>query len=377
MSFILQLPDGISFADVIGDAAAGALNGGGVFAFATKAGVERFFAIPNVRRMLQAGGRLDLIVGTDAITNADALICIEEQCRRFPALHARAFVHDLPVIFHPKYCWFSRTNSFCVVTGSGNLTSSGLGADNGPPARVGNWEAFSIGDLQGTQARSAATLIHDWVTANSSSGRLLPLSHPNVLERAVANSRVKYINPHRQRQHDTRRSERGDLPLQAASLELSEVMIREIPLNRTGQADISQRGLSFFGFLGEQKKVLIQHISLDNVPDAPVERLLFVNASQNYRIEIREVAELEYKVANNDGRMILVAVKLDDSAYRYTIVPVDSEHYTALDNILGPIPTGRRLMRTSFTDTAQLKVRWPGAPSMLFPVTAISTEDVD
>lgn len=74
-------------------------------------------------------------------------------------------------------------------------------------------------------------------------------------------------------------------------------MVREIPQNRTGQADVSQRGLTFFGFAGEPKKVLIQYVSLDDELAVPVERLIFVNASQNYRIEISEVAELPYVVA--------------------------------------------------------------------------------
>lgn len=376
MSLVLQLPEGHGLADVIQDVSAGAVGGGGVFAFATKRGIERFLAIPNIRRMLESGRRFDLVVGTDAITNAEALICIEEHVRSFPALHAWAFIHDSPTTFHPKYCWFAHQDGLCLVVGSGNLTSSGIGRDPGSPQRMGNWEALSVRSLQGEQAEGVHAVITRWLADNRAAGHLLHLSHPRVLERAVANSRVKYVSPHKRERREVRAPEPADAPLQIADAQ-TEVMIREIPQNRSGQADVSQRGLAFFGFAGAQKKVLIQHVSLDNELDVPVERLIFVNASQNYRIEISEVAALPYVIAPDDGRMVLVAIKLDDSAYRYTIVPVDSPHYAALNAILGPIPEGRRFMRTTFLNAADLKARWPGAPKNLFPVVALTIEDVD
>lgn len=382
MSFVLQFPEGRGLVDVLEDVSDGALSGGGVFAFATRRGVERFFAISNIRLMLENGGRFDLVVGTDAITNADALICIEEHAQLFPGLRAWAFVHDLPTTFHPKYCWFARQDDLRLVVGSGNLTSSGIGRDPGPPQRMGNWEALGIRSLQGGQAEGVHAVISRWFADSRDVEQLLPLSHPRVLERAVANSRVKYVSPH-QRQHQRQRrggpvAEPVDARVQLADAQAeTEVMIREIPQNRSGQADVSQRGLAFFGFTGEPRKVLIQHVGLNNELDVPVERPIFVNASQNYRIEISEVAALPYTVGPDDGRMVLVAVKLDDSAYRYTVVPVDSPHYAALSAILGPIPSGRRLMRASFLNAAELKARWPAAPQNLFPVVALTVEDVD
>lgn len=376
MSLVLQLPEGQGLADVVQDASDGSVGGGGVFAFATRRGVERFFAIPSVSRMLRRGRPFVLVVGTDAITNAEALICIEEHAQRFPTLQALAFVHDSPATFHPKYCWFAHDDGVNLIVGSGNLTSSGIGGDQGPPQRIGNWEALSVRSLQGRQAEGVQAVIRRWLAESREAGFLLPLSHPRVLERAVANSRVKYVSPHRRERREARRPEPAEVPLQVADAHPG-VMIREIPQNRTGQADVSQRGLTFFGFAGTPKKVLIQYVSLDDELAVPVERLIFVNASQNYRIEISEVADLPYVVAPNDGRMVLVATKLDDSAYRYTIVPVASPHYAALNAILGPITGRRRLMRMAFMSAAELKERWPEAPSNLFPVVALTIENVD
>jgi hypothetical protein len=376
MSLVLQFPEGRGLTDVLEDVSDGALSGGGVFAFATKRGVERFFAVPNIRRMLENGARFDLVVGTDAITNAEALVCIEEHVRRFANLHAWAFVHDAPTTFHPKYCWFAQQDELSLVVGSGNLTSSGIGNDPGPPQRMGNWEALSVRSLRGVNADGVHAVISRWLTDSRDGGLLLQLSHPRVLERAVANSRVKYVSPHTRQRRGARAPEPVEAQPQAADAQ-TEVMIREIPQNRSGQADISQRGLAFFGFAGQQRKVLIQNVSLNNELDVPVERLIFVNASQNYRIEIREVAELPYTIAPDDGRMVLVAIKLDENAYRYTVVPVDSPHYAALSAILRPIPAGRRLMRTAFVNAAELRAQWPAAPENLFPVVALTVEDVD
>lgn len=375
MSLVLQSPEGQGLADALEAASAGATNGGGVFAFATRRGVERLFAIPNIRRLLANRGRFDLVVGTDAITNADALLSIEEHCRRYPTLNALAFLHDLPTTFHPKYSWFCKPEAFCFVIGSGNLTSSGIGEDLGPPRRIGNWEAFDSRQLHGRQAANTEATIRRWLADHRDARRLLPLTHEKVLERAVANSRIRYVNPHR-RPRVARAVERVESPIEFADIE-SEAMIREIPSNRSGQADVSQGGLAFFGFAGAQKRVLIQHVGLDNHLDVPVERLLFVNASQNYRIEISEIAELPYEIADDDGRLILVAVKLDDSAYRYSVVPVNSRHYAALNAALGPIRAGRRLMRTAFLNASELKARWHDAPASLFPLAVLTVEDVD
>nr|WP_157503950.1 phospholipase D family protein [Luteibacter rhizovicinus] len=380
MSFLMQLPNASDLAETIQIAAVDSLGGGGMFAFASRRGIERFFAIRSVRELLEAGRPFVLIVGTDAITNADALLCIEELATRYRSFRAFGFVHDSPTTFHPKLCWFTSNDAATLVVGSGNLTSSGLGGEAGPPRRLGNWEALVSQSLKGRSAWETVRAIDEWIDSNIRGNNLLPISHEDVRARGVANSRVKYVRPsHERRGHQAppprRAADRID---RIAPPVRHTVLVREIPLNRSGQADITKAGLEFFGFIDEPKKVLIQNVGLNNVLGEVVERLLFVNASRNYRIEITEVAEQEYIEGPDDGRMVLVAVKLDDSAFRYTVVPVSSPHYRAMNKLLGPVPaTGRRLMRLLLTDIPTLRHNWPRIPENLLPVVAISVEDVD
>lgn len=107
-----------------------------------------------------------------------------------------------------------------------------------------------------------------------------------------------------------------------------EVLVREIPVNRRGQADVGRRALSeFFGYEGVATNVFVQHVSRDDVL-GPVESIrLFVNQSRNYRLELRAIANLEYEVGADDSRMILVATKLDRRSFRYTVVPVTADDH--------------------------------------------------
>lgn len=80
-----------------------------------------------------------------------------------------------------------------------------------------------------------------------------------------------------------------------------DVLIREIPSNRSGQADVGQTALQFFGYGGVAKNVLIQHVSERNELGPVIEIRLFVNASRNFRLELRGIADLPYDVAPDDG----------------------------------------------------------------------------
>lgn len=376
MSFMLQGPATAHLADEIERAAAGALRGGAVFAFATKGGIERLLRIPPVAELLQRGGTFELVVGTDAITNADALLCLEENATRYGrAFRPYAFVHDLPTIFHPKFCWLERRGALRLITGSGNLTPAGLGGTN-PPPRHGNWEALVSQELRGDDATTTIAAIREWFNDSRRHGLLLAVNDPEARSRGVANSRMKYVKPRR----PARRPEAGrPLTPQLQPVATNEVLVRELPRTRPGQADIGREGLAFFGFHGTPKTVLLQHVGLENSLGPITEQRLFVNASRNYRLELGAITAHGYVVGDDDSRLILVAVKLDESAFRYTLVPVTDDNYIEVQRVLGPItnPGTGRQMRKREIDAAALRSTWPDVPDNLMPVIAVSVEDVD
>lgn len=384
MSFVFQQPGSSSLLDALDAAAANARAGGGMFAFATKAGIQRLLSAPNVERLMSSGGQFHLVVGVDAITNGDALLTLEDEvaCYR-GALVAHAFLHDYSGTFHPKFSWFTGPGGLTMVAGSGNLTMSGLGFVGGGATPAGNWEAFVTQLLTGTGADATLHTIDQWVQHHLASGHLRPITDAEVRDQAMANSRVRIVPP---AAFGRRAAPRA--PLSASTVLLrplvaplpsvleNDVFIRELPQTRPGQADIGQQGLEFLGFTGVPTAVFLQHVELDNSLGPTTEQRLFVNASQNYRVEMQPIARHGYVVDAYDNRMILVAVKLNGRSYRYTVVPVTHSQYAAVSALLGPpsrLGHGRPMRRLIAT-SAWLRQSWPNAPENLLPVVGYAIE---
>jgi len=391
MEFVLQQPGTARLLAAIDDAASGADSGGGAFAFASKGGIDALFDCPNIAQMLKNGHPFHLIIGIDAITNAEALLCLHDKLELFPeSLSIDIFSHEYPSsIFHPKFCWFQQGDMLRLVTGSGNLTLRGLGqaSEDGPP--LGNWEAFSVQSLTDGSAAAAQTEIQNWLAAQRAAGTLRSHNDEKVRERAMANGRVRFISRTAEvtpaaatAADEVLVPSRSTALIDDVVLSTPEVLIREVSQNRSGQGDVGKKALEeFFGYAGTKKTILIQHVAMNNTLGAVYETSLHVNKSKNYRVELRAIAEFKDRNqthGGDDSRMILVAVKLDLRSFRYTIVPVTDENYTQLSTLLGPIPpankANKRHMRESFLTPEALLAVWLAAPSNLLPVTLLTPE---
>ena len=378
MSFVFQQPGSASVLDSINAAAERAEHGGGMFAFATRLGIDRFLGAPNVRHMLESQHHFTLVVGVDAITNGDALLRLEEAVARYGQhLRVRAFLHEYSGTFHPKFAWFRRGNELAVVTGSGNLTNSGLGVDTA--ASVGNWEAAFTHQIPEPNATETERTIGQWIDTNIASGHLRIITDPDVRDQAMANSRVRISPPNTARRRVARAAATATPQVMATAAPIAaenDVLIRELPQNRPGQADIGRAGLRFLGFEDRATTVFMQYVDLANNVGPTNEQRLFVNASQNYRVEVPQINLLGYDIDGNDNRMLLVAVRLNSRSFRYTLVPVTHTEYRAVSVMLPQLTrqgAGRR-MRIVETTSAQLALRWPSAPSNLLPVIGFAME---
>jgi|GEM_PF-1840465 len=386
MTFVFQQPGTAHLLNAINTAAAGADSGGGVFAFASKGGVDALLAAPNVARMLKRKRPFHLIVGMDAITNAEALLGIEAALRRFRgALTAQVFYHEYPQsTFHPKFCWFQHGNRLHLIAGSGNLTMRGLGnhSTNQPPA--GNWEAFSSRLLPRNDARAVVKKIEAWQADQNAAGTLLPIDDERIRNRAMENGRVRYTSALGLRPPVPAPRAPAPAPAPRPAVRVgtvaaqADVLLRELPSNRHGQADVGQFALSsFFGFKGTPINILVQQVALDGSLGPVLQKRLFANKSRNYRLELNGIAQLPYNRAADDGRMILVATKLDDRSFRYAIVPVDAPDYRHVAALLGKIPPLRargRRMREAHLTARDVRAGWPNPPPNLLPVELSTPE---
>lgn len=416
MGIVFQQPGTSYLLDAIANLAADCEFFGGMFAFATKEGVSLLLDSPDVAALLARGRQIKLVVGLDAITNGETLLDLGERVARSDGtLDARGFLHPYAGIFHPKFAWFVKEGEVRVIVGSGNLTPSGFGSASGTRYN-GNWEAFGFEALSSSEGAQFLRSIEDWYTWATSAQLLLPVHHPRVLARGAANSRIRVL-PRRGAGDESPQpnarppiSTRAPLPTwplpasvdslqvrpQTSPIEIAPVtttgtvgshqpiaessspnaFLREVSRNRPGQADVGHHGLEFFGFKGDSDStVLLQYVSLNNSVGEASEKQLFVNASDNYRVEMGEIASFPYDVGQNDERMIMVAVKLDNRTYRYSLVPVGHASYRELSTFLSNTTTTRRpRMREVFVSSAELAENWPSGPTELFPISANPVE---
>jgi len=331
--------------------------------------------------LLKEKKKFHLIVGVDAITSASTLLMIGDLQTKFgkKVLTAEAFYHEHPSsTFHPKFVQFGKGKLLHLVTGSGNLTARGLGINSSVTPAPGNWEAFSSETLSGSDAQKVQSDISTWLAVYRKSGLLRQLSDEEVKRRAMENGMVRFTTSKAFAKGKKAAPKTGAVApiLTAAGEAVNDargILIRELPKNRPGQADIGKDSLSeFFGYAGTAKYVLLQNVTLDDLLGQTESIRLFVNDSQNYRLELHAISGLKYEIGPDDSRMVLVATKLDDRSFRYCIVPVNSVEHPKLLKILGPILVGRRRMREKRISPEELADGWKDVPSSLIPTLSIS-----
>jgi HKD family nuclease len=141
----------------------------GVFAFASSAGVQLLSGDEAFKKVAREG-TVDLIVGTDAVTNVRALDALGDVASQFPGMRARAFLNPKPEgLFHPKFCFTRKRGSGHLIAGSGNLTAGGL---------LGNWEAHSVDELNTPESAVTKPSWNSWTVKYDAS--LSPLDTVKV-----------------------------------------------------------------------------------------------------------------------------------------------------------------------------------------------------
>src|SRR5208337_1069037 len=87
-------------------AAKTAIEWRGVFAYASLNGVQNLMEDPAVQDFFERDGRLQLIVGIDAVTNRATLEYLAQVERDRANASIRVFWNDTPGLFHPKLSHF-------------------------------------------------------------------------------------------------------------------------------------------------------------------------------------------------------------------------------------------------------------------------------
>jgi hypothetical protein len=311
-------------------------------------------------RGLAERGTFYLIVGVDGVTNARALMALQNMSHDLPGLTVKVFYHDLfpQAMFHPKFCWFRHRTRGFLITGSGNLTTRGL---------RGNWEAFAIAELDVNATDALETQWAQWIEVHAA--HLRPLDDEEVLARAVLNIQQ-------------RRPPRPAVAPEEAELEAPEeppavptqslrVLVAEIPRGSTRWNQANFDIGSFRNFFGAQpggvvQRIVLQHVDANGVPGSLESRPSVSVKSHNFRFELEAAAGLPYPEAD---RPIAVFVEIAPRTFRYRLLMPNDPQYRIINAFLDSIAGGRTdRMRRVITNTDKLQQAWPDSPLWRLPL---------
>ena len=128
-------PDTVYLLEAIIDASRGAASCSGIFAFASRGGVDSLIGDPEIQDFLRESP-MSLLVGIDAVTTRNTLVRLRELEQELGHLNVQVFWNPTGALFHPKVARFEYPGGCrTMIVGSGNLTPGGLRQ---------NFEAFSV-----------------------------------------------------------------------------------------------------------------------------------------------------------------------------------------------------------------------------------------
>jgi hypothetical protein len=330
--------------DVAAEAAQGATYGGGIFAFASAAGVRKLLDDPLLQPLTDT--RFEVVVGVDSITDARALHALATRAADRAGLSAHVLLHDLSSLFHPKLCWFGADDWVRLIVGSGNLTVGGL-ADN--------FEAFVLTTASGDRARAILHEVDSWLDRWRDS--LVAPDSPLAIERARRNSGAERSLKEPMRRDD----DRVEGP--PASEELEAVLAFDVSRNDPArwQLEVGRDHFEkYFGWEeGKPKRISIQSVSDEGRPGPVEDRRLVKTGSKNYRIESR-ARDDRYP---DEGRPISLFVRVLGNTYRYQLLlPGESGHERASQFLTDKVGPPRPKMRRYQGRVSELREAWPDSP---------------
>lgn len=352
--FIFQRAGGASgFLEAAVESAATAASGGGVFAFASAAGVEAFFGDVVIAN-IAAEGTFDLVVGLDAITDTKAVETLLAAEGSLDGLSVTAFLNPRKgVLFHPKFCWFETEGGLILLAGSSNLTIGGL---------RGNWEAASRHVLEGAPASEVLESIAAW--RDEMADHLLPLADNRVLEQAARNGRQNaVVRRYVRRGADAVAEVAAEATEMDAPSDLA-MLVAEIPRAGTRWAQANFDRASYEGFfgarVGSRRRIILRHVEHDGTLGEVEVRPSVAVASHNWRFELAAASGLPYP---SEGPPIGVFLRAERGYFLYSLVLPGAEGYEHADGFLGEHwagPEGR--MRRVRTTVGEVRAYWENAP---------------
>ena len=336
------------------EAAESANSWHGIFAFASKNGIENLFRDPSFGKFLSTG-TASLIVGIDAVTNRAALETLQQFEAEFAGLTARVFWNKTSKLFHPKLSLFeSAAGSRELIVGSGNLTPGGL--------RL-NHEAYSV-VRSDVRKDIDITSLESFFEHNKDAIR--PIDE-EVLSRAAKNV------------FRGRRTGRGTAAEQAtpepdvdtpdgtepiAVPTTARLLIARVPAaaGRWAQIHLNRDVVEQFFRIkpNSAERAFLNERRMDGTfgPEE-VRPCIYAVANKNFKIEMAAAKGHEYPSA---GPPLALYLELGLRTFEYMLLFPSHPLYGAVDQLLVSLPPLGRGLHRSVTTLEALGAIWPDCP---------------
>ena len=330
----------------------GAREAKGIFAFASRDGVDSLLLDDAVTTFL-GHGSFDLIVGIDAVTNRPTLERLQELEEDYTGLQVRVFWNRTKGLFHPKIARFARNDgSHTLIVGSGNLTPGGL---------KDNFEAYSVLQTEPGEAIDLSPW-DDFLARHNANIR--PIDE-DALERAARNIVLGGRGGRRRRDVEpdvvTEAEEAVPAPVP------DRILVAQLPkaggaYGRWSQAHFNKDIIGQF-FHAEpdstQRVYLTARRQDGSVLPQEVRRVIYSQSNKNMKIELGARKGEAYPAA---GTPVAVFREIQARTFQYMIVMPGEAGYRQMLRLTHNLPrVGRGLPRV-LTDVAAVRTAWPGCP---------------
>ena len=328
--------------------------GVGLYAFASRDGVDHLIEDPIFNNYLGEDREIDLLVGIDAVTSRGTLERLLELERENGKFRPKIFWNYSNGLFHPKISYFTYEDGRqTLIVGSGNLTPGGL---------RNNFEGYTIASVDRTEELDISAL-EEFLTRHSSDIRSID---EEALERAARNVGPPINNLRRKNGIIVSKDRRkpGAPTRGVVETEFGRILIARVPAagGRWAQVHFNVDVVrEFFKITNHQiHRVCLTHVEPNGVRgEIEVRPCVFSDTNRNHKIEIRAARGKQYP---DDGLPLLIFRERQLRAFDYMLIMPGESGYSSLMELTERLPSVGKGFRRIITDMDVLAGTWPESP---------------
>ncbi|HEX2859603.1 MAG TPA: phospholipase D family protein [Alphaproteobacteria bacterium] len=321
----------------------------GMYAFASRNGVDNLLSDTAMEGFLHAGGVAELIVGIDAITNRATLERLQHFEGKHPSFKPRVFWNAFKGLFHPKLSLFDYADGRqTLIVGSGNLTPGGFRTnfEGYTVVRTDPGESVDLASLNAFMTRHAASI-------RSIDNTALLEAAKNIIKVSKKTPAVPppLVIP-------------APTPAAAMITVTGRVLVAQVPAagGRWQQLHLNAAVMAEFFHVSDHKnqRVFLTPVdSTGNPSDEEARQVVFSERNRNYKIEISQGRGKTYPTGTPP---VIVFYERQLRTFDYMLVMPGDAGYRELIALSTSQPTVGRGHPRVIVNAAALQAAWPAAP---------------